>query len=282
MTRYMLFVGIVVVLGAPGMAARAERAQARGDHRQGDPPHGGEEKLAGLSGFTLKERMVYPAPRPGTSRSPCSFPAAIATKEDHLRREVDVVADRARRRPRLDEAERPRDALSPNLHRELLQVHRALRRPAVDPQAPCAAEKPSVPVLGDRRVHRRGPPGGRAADEARGRAGRDLVLRQGIGPAAQERAAHEAIRGRGRRRGIPSTGITKPSTASRSPASRRTMTTGSWRPRPKSSTSRRRLRARARSPSPDRSPRTALCRCGGALIRNPVNRIPKGAIDVEA
>ena len=60
MTRFMLFVGIAVVLGAPGMAARAQEPRPEEIIDKAIRAHGGEEKLAGLSGFTLKERMVYP------------------------------------------------------------------------------------------------------------------------------------------------------------------------------------------------------------------------------
>ncbi len=60
MTRSMLFVGIAVVLGAPGMAARAQEPRPEEIIDKAIRAHGGEEKLAGLSAFTLKERMVYP------------------------------------------------------------------------------------------------------------------------------------------------------------------------------------------------------------------------------
>src|SRR5262249_25107245 len=60
MTRSMLFVGIAVVLGAPGMAARAEEPRPEEIIDKAIRAHGGEERLAGLSAFTLKERMVYP------------------------------------------------------------------------------------------------------------------------------------------------------------------------------------------------------------------------------
>jgi hypothetical protein len=60
MTRSMLFVGIAVVLGAPGMAARAQEPRPEEIIDKAIRAHGGEEKLAGLSGFTLKDRLVYP------------------------------------------------------------------------------------------------------------------------------------------------------------------------------------------------------------------------------
>jgi hypothetical protein len=56
----MLFVGIAVVLGAPGMAARAQEPRPEEIIDKAIRAHGGEEKLAGLSAFTFKERMVYP------------------------------------------------------------------------------------------------------------------------------------------------------------------------------------------------------------------------------
>jgi hypothetical protein len=56
----MLFVGIAVVLGAPGMAARAEEPRPEEIIDKAIRAHGGEEKLAGLSALTIKERMVYP------------------------------------------------------------------------------------------------------------------------------------------------------------------------------------------------------------------------------
>jgi hypothetical protein len=60
MMRSMLFVGIAVVLGAPGMAARAQEPRPEEILDKAIRAHGGEEKLAGLSGFTFKERQVYP------------------------------------------------------------------------------------------------------------------------------------------------------------------------------------------------------------------------------
>ena len=60
MTRSMLFVGIAVVLGAPGMAARAQEPRPEEIIDKAIRAHGGAERLAGLSAFTLKERMVYP------------------------------------------------------------------------------------------------------------------------------------------------------------------------------------------------------------------------------
>ena len=60
MTRSVLFVGIAVVLGAPGSAARAEEPRPEEIIDRAIRAHGGEEKLAGLSAFTLKERQVYP------------------------------------------------------------------------------------------------------------------------------------------------------------------------------------------------------------------------------
>jgi hypothetical protein len=56
----MLFVGIAVVLGAPGMAARAQDPRPEEIIDKAIRAHGGAERLAGLSAFTLNERMVYP------------------------------------------------------------------------------------------------------------------------------------------------------------------------------------------------------------------------------
>ncbi len=60
MTRSMRLVGIAVVLGVSGMAARAQEPRPEEIIDKAIRAHGGEEKLAGLSAFTLKERMVYP------------------------------------------------------------------------------------------------------------------------------------------------------------------------------------------------------------------------------
>jgi hypothetical protein len=60
MTRSILFVGIAVVLGASGMAARAQEPRPEEIIDKAIRAHGGEEKLAGLSALTIKERMVYP------------------------------------------------------------------------------------------------------------------------------------------------------------------------------------------------------------------------------
>jgi hypothetical protein len=56
----MLFVGIAVVLGAPGVAARAQEPRPEEIIDKAIRAHGGAERLAGLSASTLKERMVYP------------------------------------------------------------------------------------------------------------------------------------------------------------------------------------------------------------------------------
>jgi hypothetical protein len=56
----MLFVGIAVALGAPGVAARAQEPKPEEIIDKAIRAHGGEEKLAGLSAFTIKERNVYP------------------------------------------------------------------------------------------------------------------------------------------------------------------------------------------------------------------------------
>jgi hypothetical protein len=56
----MLFVGVAVVLGAPGVAARAQEQRPEEIIDEAIRAHGGEGKLAGLSAFTLKERTVYP------------------------------------------------------------------------------------------------------------------------------------------------------------------------------------------------------------------------------
>jgi hypothetical protein len=55
-----VFVGIAVVLGVPGTAARAQEPRPEEIIDKAIRAHGGEEKLAGLSAFTFKERMVYP------------------------------------------------------------------------------------------------------------------------------------------------------------------------------------------------------------------------------
>jgi hypothetical protein len=56
----MLFVGIAVVLGAPGVAARAQEPRPEEIIDKAIRAHSGAERLAGLSAFALKERMVYP------------------------------------------------------------------------------------------------------------------------------------------------------------------------------------------------------------------------------
>ena len=60
MTRTMLFVGIAVVLGVPGLAARAEEAKPEEIIDRAIRAHGGEERLAGLRAFAMTERVVYP------------------------------------------------------------------------------------------------------------------------------------------------------------------------------------------------------------------------------
>jgi hypothetical protein len=56
----MLFVGIAVVLGAPRLAARAVEPRSEEIIDKAIRAHGGEERLTGLSAFTVKERTVYP------------------------------------------------------------------------------------------------------------------------------------------------------------------------------------------------------------------------------
>jgi hypothetical protein len=56
----MLFVGIAVVLVDLGLGARAEDLKPEEIVDKAIRAHGGEEKLAGLTGFTFKERMAYP------------------------------------------------------------------------------------------------------------------------------------------------------------------------------------------------------------------------------
>ena len=121
MTRSMLFVGIAVVLGAPGMAARAQEPRPEEIIDRAIRAHGGEEKLTGLSGFTLKERQVLPR-RPDLvypDRRAVPRPLSLG-EDDQLGGQVEHDGDRARWRAGLDEDERPRDALSQDLHRELL------------------------------------------------------------------------------------------------------------------------------------------------------------------
>lgn len=59
MTRSMLIVGIAVAFGAPGMAARAQEPRPEEIVDRAIRAHGGEEKLAGLSAFTLNLRTAY-------------------------------------------------------------------------------------------------------------------------------------------------------------------------------------------------------------------------------
>ena len=47
-------------VGVPGMAVRAQEPRPEEIIDKAIRAHGGEEKLTGLSGFTFKERMVYP------------------------------------------------------------------------------------------------------------------------------------------------------------------------------------------------------------------------------
>lgn len=59
MTRFMLFVGMAVVLGASGPKARAEQPTPEQIIDKALRAHGGEDRLKELSGFCIKDRLVY-------------------------------------------------------------------------------------------------------------------------------------------------------------------------------------------------------------------------------
>jgi len=59
MTKSMLFVGFAVALGAVGANARGDEPKPEQIIDKAIRAHGGEDRLAGLSGFSLKERLVY-------------------------------------------------------------------------------------------------------------------------------------------------------------------------------------------------------------------------------
>ncbi len=59
MTRSTLCVGIAVVLGAWGRNARADQPTPEQIIDKAIRAHGGEDRLKQLSGFSLKDRMVY-------------------------------------------------------------------------------------------------------------------------------------------------------------------------------------------------------------------------------
>src|SRR5262245_28916928 len=60
MTKSMLFVALTVGLGARGFPAWADEPRPEAIVDKALRAHGGEEKLTGLTAFTLKERTVYP------------------------------------------------------------------------------------------------------------------------------------------------------------------------------------------------------------------------------
>jgi hypothetical protein len=59
MKRFMLIVGVAVGLGAPGRNAWADELKPEQIIDKAIRAHGGEERLNGLSGFSLKDRVVY-------------------------------------------------------------------------------------------------------------------------------------------------------------------------------------------------------------------------------
>jgi hypothetical protein len=59
MTRFTLIVGFAVVLGATLQNARADEPKPEQIIDKAIRAHGGEERLSGLSGFSLKDRVVY-------------------------------------------------------------------------------------------------------------------------------------------------------------------------------------------------------------------------------
>jgi hypothetical protein len=59
MTRFMLFAGAAVALGASGLNARADEPKPEQIIEKAIRAHGGEDKLNGLTGFSLKDRVIY-------------------------------------------------------------------------------------------------------------------------------------------------------------------------------------------------------------------------------
>jgi hypothetical protein len=59
MTRFILIVGIVVALGASARNGRADEPKPEQIIEKAIRGHGGEERLNGLTGFSLKDRVVY-------------------------------------------------------------------------------------------------------------------------------------------------------------------------------------------------------------------------------
>ena len=59
MTRFMLFVGIAVVLGAAGKHALADEPKPEQIIDKAIRAHGGDDRLAGLSGFSSNTKTVY-------------------------------------------------------------------------------------------------------------------------------------------------------------------------------------------------------------------------------
>ena len=121
MTRSMLFVGIAVVLGASGMAVRAQEPRPeeiidraiRAPRRRGEADRPLGVHPQGAAVLPRRPDLVYP------DRRAVPRPLSLG-EDDQLGGQVEHDGDRARWRAGLDEDERPRDALSQYLHRELL------------------------------------------------------------------------------------------------------------------------------------------------------------------
>ena len=59
MTKCTLFAGVAVAMAAAGLNARADEPKPEQIIDKAIRAHGGEERLSGLSGFSLKERLIY-------------------------------------------------------------------------------------------------------------------------------------------------------------------------------------------------------------------------------
>ena len=80
MTRSMLFVGIAVVLGVAGRCLLADEPKPEQIIDKAIRAHGGEDRLAGLSGFTSKSRTVYDNGPTWNSEIRWISPAAIGPR----------------------------------------------------------------------------------------------------------------------------------------------------------------------------------------------------------
>ncbi len=195
MKQFMLIVGVAVAVGATGRNAWADEPKPEQIIDKAIRAHGGEERLIGLSGFSLKDRVVYEKGPTWNyevdAAPPTRYRSEIKSGPEDKNRSVIVIDGDHGWLKRGDQVE----VYPPTF----LDTMRNNTIPFVGPRSILrlrAPEEPTVPVFHGRRMHHQRPSGGWAPDEARRRAPADVVLRQGIWAIAQDGIPYRELRRR--------------------------------------------------------------------------------------